>query len=101
MIDRTQGDICLGPTGNLQGSYTFLSLRTRRKATHSQFKKLPTSSRITQRVTAMKIHKKKHKGLLFEGRNGVELPMIDGYGPNNDAGTAGVEFGNISSHPYL
>ena len=44
---------------------------------------------------------KKHKGLLFEGRNGVELPMIDGYGPNNDAGTAGVEFGNISSHPYL
>ena len=74
MIDRTQGDICLGPTGNLQGSYTFLSLRTRRKATHSQFKKLPTSSRITQRVTSMKIHKKNTRACCLRDVMGWNYP---------------------------
>ena len=37
MIDPTQGAICLGPTGNLQGYYAFLYLRTGRKITCNQF----------------------------------------------------------------
>ena len=37
MIDRNQGAICLGPTGNLQGYYAFLYLLTGRKITCNQF----------------------------------------------------------------
>ena len=37
MVDQTQGAICLGPTGNLQGSYAFLLLHTGRNITQSQF----------------------------------------------------------------
>ena len=36
-IDWTQGVVCLGPTRNLQGSYTFLSLRSGRNITCSWF----------------------------------------------------------------
>ena len=43
----------------------------------------------------------KKKGLVFEDHNGVELPMIDKYGPNDGAGAAGVNIGNIAKHPYL
>ena len=32
--ERTQGAICLGPTGNIQGTYNFFLLRSGKKITH-------------------------------------------------------------------
>ena len=89
MVDRNQGAICLGPTGNLQESYAFLFLCTGRKITRSQFTQLPTQPRVPWRVIAMAIHEKKQNGLVFEDRNGVEVPMIYEDSPSNGAGAAG------------
>ena len=47
----------------------------------------------------MSMHEKQQKGLLFEDRNGVEVPMIDEDGPNNFSGAAGVDIYNIDNHP--
>ena len=40
--DRTEGGICLGPTGNFGASYSFLSLGTGRKVKRSHFYEVPT-----------------------------------------------------------
>ena len=77
MIDRNQGTICLGPTGNLQGSYAFLLLRTGRKITRNQYTELPTPPHVTQQAIAMDMHEKQQKGLVLDDCNGVELPMTD------------------------
>ena len=38
---HTVGTICLGPTGNIQGSYKFLNLCTSKKITHHKWTVLP------------------------------------------------------------
>ena len=38
----TQGAICIGTTGNLQGTYNLFSLRSRKKITCGQFTDVPT-----------------------------------------------------------
>ena len=48
--DRTQGEICLGPTGNLQGTYNFFSLRSGKKITHGQFTEVPTPTIVMKQV---------------------------------------------------
>ena len=101
MIDWTQGAICLVPTGNLQGYYAFLSLRTGRKITCSQFTELTTPQCVTQRVISMAMHENQQKGLVFEDHNGVELPMLDGDVLDDGAGATVVDIGNIANHMYL
>jgi FtsZ-binding cell division protein ZapB len=41
MEPRTKWGICLGPTGNMQGSYKFLSLSTGKKVTRRKFTEMP------------------------------------------------------------
>ena len=48
----------------------------------------------------MSINKKQQKGLVFEDRNGVELPMKYEDGHSNGASAAGVAIINIDNHPY-
>ena len=71
MVDRSQGAICLGSTVNLQGSYEFLSLRTGRNITHSQFTEMLITPRVTRLVIAIVMYEKQQTGLVFEDRNGV------------------------------
>ena len=40
--DRTQVSICLGPAGNLQGTYNFSLLLSGKKITRGQFTEVPT-----------------------------------------------------------
>ena len=49
----------------------------------------------------MSIHEKQQKGMVFEYRTGVELPMIDGVGTDDGTGAAWVDIGNRANHPYL
>ena len=49
----------------------------------------------------MDVNENQQNGLVFEDRNGVELPMMDGDGPDAGTGAAGVYIGSISNHPYL
>ena len=71
MVDRSQGAIYLGSTVNLQGSYEFLSLRTGRNITHSQFTEMLITPRVTRLVIAIVMYEKQQTGLVFEDRNGV------------------------------
>ena len=79
----------------------FLLLCTSRKNTWSQFIELTAPPQVTRQIIAMDMHEKQHKGLVFEYRNWVELPMTDEDVPINGTGAARVEIGNIYNHPYL
>ena len=59
MIELTQGAICLGPTGNLQGTYAFLYVYTGRNMTCNQFIELPKNPRVPRRVIAMDMNENK------------------------------------------
>ena len=51
--ERTQGAILLGPTGNLQVTYNFFSLRSVNNITRRQFTEVPTPTIVMKRVAAM------------------------------------------------
>jgi Reverse transcriptase (RNA-dependent DNA polymerase) len=50
---RTVGAICLGPTGNLQGSYKFLNLRTGKRITRRSWTHLPMPQEVIDRVNEL------------------------------------------------
>jgi hypothetical protein len=50
---RTVGAICLGPTGNIQGSYKFLNLRTARLITRRRWTTLPMPQEVIDRVNQL------------------------------------------------
>ena len=58
MEEHTQGSICLIPTGNLQGTYSFLSLHTGLKIACKKFTEVPIPSVVVRRVTTMAIVEK-------------------------------------------
>ena len=58
---RTQGAICLGPTGNLQGTHKFFSLRSRKRFTRRKFTELPTPTIFMKRVAARPLAKNRTK----------------------------------------
>ncbi len=68
----TQWGICLGPTGNMQGSYKFLSLTTGRKITQRKFTDMPATTRVIKEVKASGAKDKAQKGLSFKDKNGVD-----------------------------
>jgi hypothetical protein len=50
---RTVGAICLGPTGNSQGSYKFLNLRTGKRITRISWTSLPMPQEVIDRVNQL------------------------------------------------
>ena len=53
MEPRTNWSICLGPTGNMQGSYKFLSLTTGKKIVRRNFTEMPVTESIIKRLNEM------------------------------------------------
>ena len=53
MLPRTIGAICLGPTGNIQGGYKFMSLSTGRLIVRRSFTIIPLTADVIQRVNDM------------------------------------------------
>ncbi len=49
----TVGAICLGPTGNIQGAYKFLNLRTGKRITHRCWTALPMPQEVIDRVNQL------------------------------------------------
>ncbi len=47
---RTVGAICLGPTGNIQGAYKFLNLRTGKRIIRRRWTSLPMPQEVIDRV---------------------------------------------------
>jgi hypothetical protein len=50
MEPRTRWGICLGPPGNMQGSYKFLSLSTGNKVTQRKFIEMPITDSVIRMV---------------------------------------------------
>jgi hypothetical protein len=90
MAPRTPGVICLGPTGNFQGSYKMMCHQTGRKLTRKQLQELPMPESIIKRIEAIAEKEKQEKNLVFSDRN--EEPLHDD--AINDAVAAGVDNGN-------
>jgi hypothetical protein len=72
MEPRTKWAICLGPTGNRQGSYKFMSLKTGNKIIRRNFTKMPVTLSIIKQVKQMAAKDKLQKGLSFKNRHGEE-----------------------------
>ncbi len=68
MDPRTKWAICLGPTGNLQGSYKFLSLATGKRITSRKFSEMPITESVIEQVEKMAVKDRATKGLSFKNR---------------------------------
>ncbi len=62
----------MGPTGNLQGSYKFLSLTTRKKVSQRKFTKMQVTESIIEQVEKMAIKDGATKRLSFRNRKGIK-----------------------------
>jgi len=62
---RTVGAICLGPTGNLQGSHKFFSLQSRKLITCHTWTALPMPQEVIDRVNAIGLSQDQPKLLTF------------------------------------
>ena len=72
MEPRTKWGICLGPTGNMQGSYKFLSLSTGKKVTRRKFTEMPMTDNVIKMVDSLGKKERCKKGLSFKNRKGEE-----------------------------
>jgi hypothetical protein len=69
---RTKWAICMGPTGNLQGSYKCLSIATGKKVMRRKFTEIPVTEAVIKQVKEMAVKDGAVKGINFKDRKGVE-----------------------------
>jgi hypothetical protein len=72
MEPRTKWGICLGPTGNMQGSYKFLSLSTGKKVTRRKFTEMPMTDSVINMVDSLGKKERCKNGLSFKNSKGKE-----------------------------
>eukprot|EP00804_Cyclotella_cryptica_P019093 CCRYP_021211-RA/>CCRYP_021211-RA protein AED:0.16 eAED:0.16 QI:0/0/0/0.66/1/1/3/0/1057 len=69
MTPRTHETICMGPTGNIQGSYKFYCLKTKKKLTRRRWDELPMPRSIIRKVDRHAKNDKAASRLTFTDRN--------------------------------
>ena len=74
---RTIGAIALGPTGNLQGSYEFLNLRSGKKITRRNWTELPMPQEVIDRVNQLGEAEGQRPELTFYDRKGRLIGDLD------------------------
>jgi hypothetical protein len=74
MVERTRGSICLGPSSNSQGSYTFFCLRTCHKITRKQFKELQMPDSLIKHIEAIAKEDKRSGNMIFCDKNCNVMP---------------------------
>ncbi len=62
----------MGPTGNLERSYKFLSLATRKMVTRRKFTEMPITESVIEQVEMMAVKDGTTKGLSFRNRKVVK-----------------------------
>ncbi len=72
MEPRTKWGICLGPTGNMQGSYKFMSLSTGKKIIRRKFTEMPMTESAMKQIAKWAKKDRTQNGLTFLNRNGME-----------------------------
>jgi hypothetical protein len=83
MEPRIKWAICLGPTGNMQGSCKFMSLSTGKKIVRRKFTEMPISESVIRQVDKWAKKDRAQNGLTFLNRNGLEY----NFGDNDDQAT--------------
>jgi hypothetical protein len=75
---RTNWANCMGPTGNQQGSYKFLSLVTGKKVTRRKFTEMPVTDAVIKQVEEMAVKDGAIKGINFKDEfdNDEEYEML-------------------------
>ena len=85
MRERTQGETCLGPTSNVQGTYNFILLRAGKKITCGKFAEVSSPTILMKRVSAMALAENQSEGLIFENRTVI---AVDNILPDDDVNKA-------------
>ena len=70
---RGRDCICLGKTGNRQGTYKFLDLETKQVIKRKQFEEYPMPGQIKKQVEAMGRKNKQDGQLIFANRQNIEF----------------------------
>ncbi len=86
----------MGPTGNLQGSYKFLSLSSGKKVTRRTFTEMPITDSVIKKVEEMAVKDGAVNGISFKNRKGVEY-VFD----NEDEYETLMEPDEPSPHPDI
>ena len=100
----TVGAITLGRTGNLQGGYTFLNLRTGKKIIRQNWTPLPMPSEVIERINRIGSAQGEPKLLTVQDRHGHEKSDPDPYFQPLDHEIEGVvddehiEYNNAKDH---
>ena len=71
--------ICLGPTGNLQCSYKYFALETRKKITCPQVKALPMPDSVIAWVEKIAAEQNMPANILFTANSGEIVEVGDEY----------------------
>jgi hypothetical protein len=80
-LPRTKGAICLGPSGNVQGGYKFMSLNSMKKIVRRSWDAIPMPDTVIARVN--ELGRDEPEQFVFTDRSGrqigdIELPGVDG-----------------------
>ncbi len=75
MEPRTRWAVCLGPTGNMQGNYKFLSLTTGKKVTQRKFTEMPMTDSIIRRINSLGKKEQCKSGPYFKNKKGKEYVL--------------------------
>jgi hypothetical protein len=102
-LPRTQGAICLGPSGNIQGGFKFMSLTTGKRIARRTWDIIPMPQTVIDRVN--KLGKDQPEQFIFTDRKGrligdIELPSSDeddDLTHDDHAETSGVDRGEIET----
>jgi hypothetical protein len=72
MEPRARWGICLGPTGNLQGSHKFMPLTTGKRIMRCKFAKMPLTDSVKKQVAKWASKDRAIMGLKFMDKYGIE-----------------------------
>eukprot|EP00957_Ditylum_brightwellii_P162148 12345736-Ditylum_brightwellii.AAC.1 len=96
--EGTLGAICLGPVGNIQGSYKFMSLRTGKLVIRQDFDELPATTAVIRRVAQLAEVQNAVDEPIFYDRNQVSIPDLEVEDNIDDATLTGVDDTNDGNH---
>jgi hypothetical protein len=109
-VARTKGVICLGPSGNVQGGFKFMSLKSMKKIIRRNWDAIPMPDTVIDRVNLL--GKDQQEQLVFTDCKGcpigdIELPGVDGDeashitpdDANNDANDIEIDLNDHSNKP--
>jgi hypothetical protein len=97
MQSRALPTICLGPTGNFQGSYHFLNLLTGLVIKRHIFFELPAPQSVIDRVTMPTLKSGAPRELIFANRNHIPFS----WSTNNDKCTTDAALSLVAPYPDL